>query len=228
MSQIHALTDDQVSSELKKMTAFIRQEALEKAREIQLKADEEFAIEKSKLVRSETAAIDAQYASKYKTASMSRQITLSTLANKTRLRVLGARQDLLDDLFDRARGRLGDFSKGDYSEVLRGLLLEGLYAMNESKIAVQARKRDTDGVKKAIEGAKKEYKENMGRETDVVIDEKNPLADESTGGIMVLGTGGKITLNNTLEERLNLLSVDALPQLRLTLFGENTNRKFTT
>ena len=40
------------------MTAFIRQEALEKAREIQLKADEEFAIEKSKLVRQETASID--------------------------------------------------------------------------------------------------------------------------------------------------------------------------
>jgi hypothetical protein len=30
----------QVTDELKKMTAFIRQEALEKAREIQIKADE--------------------------------------------------------------------------------------------------------------------------------------------------------------------------------------------
>jgi len=54
----HAMSDDQVATELKKMTAFIRQEALEKAREIQLKADEEFAIEKSKLVRQETSSID--------------------------------------------------------------------------------------------------------------------------------------------------------------------------
>ena len=42
MSQIHSMTDTQVTTELRKMTAFIRQEALEKAREIHLKADEEF------------------------------------------------------------------------------------------------------------------------------------------------------------------------------------------
>ena len=180
MSQIHALTDEQVSSELKKMTAFIRQEALEKAREIQLKADEEFAIEKSKLVRSETAAIDQQYSAKFKSAGMSRQITLSTLSNKTRLRVLGSRQELLDRLFEDARGKLGDAAaKTGYQKVMQGLLLEGMYAMNEPKLAVQVRKKDNDMVKKAAEEAKKEYKENMGKETDVVIDEKNPLPDES-------------------------------------------------
>src|SRR5271163_3571815 len=70
----------QVASELRKMTAFIRQEALEKAREIQLKADEEFAIEKSKLVREETASIDASYEKKFKQAGMSQQITRSTQA----------------------------------------------------------------------------------------------------------------------------------------------------
>ena len=35
------------------MTAFIKQEASEKAREIEIKADEEFAIEKAKLVQQE-------------------------------------------------------------------------------------------------------------------------------------------------------------------------------
>lgn len=42
----HSLNDDEVNMELKKMVEFIRQEAQEKAREIQVKADEEFAIEK--------------------------------------------------------------------------------------------------------------------------------------------------------------------------------------
>ena len=44
MSQ--AMNDEEVITELKKMVDFIRQEAVEKAREIQVKADEEFAIEK--------------------------------------------------------------------------------------------------------------------------------------------------------------------------------------
>lgn len=40
------MNDEEVLSEMKKMVAFIKQEAVEKAREIQVKADEEFAIEK--------------------------------------------------------------------------------------------------------------------------------------------------------------------------------------
>ena len=91
------------------MTAFIRQEALEKAQEIHLKADEEFAIEKSKLVRQETAAIESQYEKKFKQASMSQQITKSTSANRTRLRVLNARRSLLDELL---RAKLEKLLKG--------------------------------------------------------------------------------------------------------------------
>jgi hypothetical protein len=40
------MNDDEVVSEMNKMVAFIKQEAREKAREIRVKADEEFAIEK--------------------------------------------------------------------------------------------------------------------------------------------------------------------------------------
>lgn len=159
------------------MTAFIRQEALEKAKEIQIKADEEFAIEKSKLVREETSSIDSQYEKKFKQAGMSQQITRSTLANKTRIKVLSARQELLDDLFEQARGKLADYSKdkGKYQELCKNLILEGLYAMNESKVVVRARKEDYDVVKKAIESAKTEYKKSMNfKEVKVELDEKNP------------------------------------------------------
>ena len=106
MSQIHSMSDSQVDTELRKMTAFIRQEALEKAREIHLKADEEFSIEKSKLVRQETARIDAEYEKKNTQAGMSQQITASTLANRQRLRVLSAKQELLDGLFEEANKKL--------------------------------------------------------------------------------------------------------------------------
>ena len=163
------------------MTAFIRQEALEKAREIQIKADEEFAIEKSKLVRQETSSIDSTYAKKHKQASMSQQITRSTLSNRTRLRVLGKRQELLEDLFEKLREQLNDQSKGSgkYADMCKNLILEGLYALSEGKVAVRARKQDGSTIKKAIEGAQKEYKENLERDVQAVLDEKNPLPEES-------------------------------------------------
>lgn len=236
-----------MAGELKKMTAFIRQEALEKAKEIEIKADEEFAIEKSKLVRQETSSIDSQYAKKHKQASMSQQITRSTLANKTRIKVLSARQELLDELFEKARDKLASYSedKGKYEGMCRGLILEGLYALNEDKVTVRARKVDYDIVKKAINGAKKEYKENLEKDVNVELDEKNPQPEGSygflsfayattrrvlkknrPGGVSIVGGGGKIDINNTLDERLKLLETDALPMVRTILFGKNENRRF--
>lgn len=161
------------------MTAFIKQEAAEKAREIEIKADEEFAMEKSKLVRQETDAIDQAYEKKFKQATMSQQITRSTVANKTRLRVLGARQELLDDIFDAAQKRLSEASQdaARYEGILKGLLLEGFYAMSEPALQVRARKADYDLVRKAIDAAVAEYKEKTGKETSATIDEENDLPD---------------------------------------------------
>ena len=162
------------------MTAFIRQEALEKSREIQLKADEEFAIEKSKLVREETAAIDAEYEKKFKQAGMSQQITRSTMANKTRLRVLSARQDMLDDLFEQARGKLAEQGKkGNYEETLKGLILEGMYMMGERKVGLRCKKADKDKVQKAAKKASEEFNKNMAYECEAKIDEKDWVSEES-------------------------------------------------
>lgn len=163
------------------MTEFIRQEALEKAREIHLKADEEFAIEKSKLVREEIASIDTQYEKKFKQASMSQQITRSTTANKTRIKVLSARQELLDKLFEDARKKLKDAStkNKNYEEVLQGLILEGLYILAEKKVELKARKADKDKVLSASKKAAEEYKKNFGQEVEVKLDEKDWLPEAS-------------------------------------------------
>lgn len=177
----HAMSDDQVAGELKKMTMFIRQEAIEKAREIQIKADEEFAIEKSKLVRQETATIDTQYEKKFKQASMSQQITRSALSNKTRLRVLSARQELLSSLFETAQDNLKNASKdkAKYQEILKDLILEGLYALNEEKVLIRARKADKDVAEKAMDKATEEYTKNTGNDTELRLDEKNFVAPDS-------------------------------------------------
>ena len=47
-----------------------------------------------------------------------------------------------------------------------------------------------------------------------------------SGGVSIVGTNGKIDINNTFDERLKLLESDALPMVRTSLFGKNENRKF--
>lgn len=163
------------------MTAFIRQEALEKAKEIQIKADEEFAIEKSKLVREETSSIDTSYEKKFKQASMSQQITRSTLSNKSRLRLLSARQELLNDLFEKAGSKLMEATKdkSKYQDICKNLILEGMYALGEKKMLIRAKKADKEVVTKAMEDAKKEYKDKTGNEAQLELDEKNPQPEGS-------------------------------------------------
>ncbi|KAM0556881.1 hypothetical protein ACHAPJ_005554 [Fusarium lateritium] len=227
MSQ-HALSDQQVNNELSKMTAFIKQEAMEKAREIEIKANEEFEIEKSKLVRQETDAIDSQYEKKFKQATMSQQITRSTVSNKTRLKVLGARQELLDNIFEEAQKKLaeGAKDKGKYQKALKGLLLEGFYALNEPELQVRSRKKDFDVVKKAVEEAAKEFKKELGKDVTAKLQEDNPLPEEIAGGVAIISGNGKIDIDNTFEARLKLLEESAAPAVREALFGKNPNRKF--
>lgn len=98
------------------------------------------------------------------------------MANKTRLKVLSARQELLDGIFEQAEKKLGDATKDKkkYTEILKNLMLEGFYALNESKLQIRARKTDYELVKKAIELAVKEYKENTKKDISATIDEANP------------------------------------------------------
>ncbi|KAH8165355.1 hypothetical protein CIB48_g2895 [Xylaria polymorpha] len=201
MSQLHALSDDQVGQELRKMTAFIKQEAIEKAREIEIKANEEFSIEKSKLVREETDAIDAAYAKKFKQASMTQQITRSTVANKTRLRVLAPARSCSTTSSTRPPS-------------------------SSPPPRPRTRPGRRDVVKKAAKEAEDEYKKETGKTSKVKLDEENLLAEGISGGIFILGGNGKIEINNTFEERLRLLQSSALPAVRKALFGANPNRKF--
>lgn len=162
------------------MTAFIRQEANEKASEIKIKADQEFSIEKSKLVQEEKDAIDSAYDKKFKQATMSQQITRSKVANQTRLKVLGARQELLDDIFEAASSKLGGAAedKEKYGSILKNLILEGFYEMDEPRLKVRARQADYQLVQSAIEAAAKEYKETVGKEISAEIDESEPVPEE--------------------------------------------------
>lgn len=210
------------------MKAFIEKEAQEKAKEIRLKADEEYEIEKASIVRSETAAIDSIYEQKLKKASLAQQITKSTISNKTRLKVLGEKEKVLDEIFEDAKKELAKIAgkKGEYKTLLAGLIEEGALALMESKVSVRVRESDVSVAKEAAEEAAKGYQDKSKQEISIAVDEKEFLPKDSAGGVVVVNELGKIEVNNTLEERLKLLSEEALPGIRLELFGPSPTRKF--
>lgn len=210
------------------MESFITKEAEEKAKEIQLKADEEYEIEKASIVRSEINAIDAAYQDKFKKASLAQQITKSTIANKTRLKVLATREEALETIFNATHEELKKLSSNrkNYKSLLIGLIEECLYSLMEPSVIIRVRKADVAVTKEAAAAAVENFSKKAGFSVDFSVDETNFLSKDVAGGVIVVNGSGKISIDNTLDERLKLLSETALPAIKLEMFGPSKSRKF--
>lgn len=101
----------------------------------------------------------------------------------------------------------------------------------DKALFVRAREADFDLVEPALKEATAEFEKTAGYTVEAEIDKDIPLEAErfhidtfcisnsSMGGVIILGYGGKIEFDNTLEERLELLQSVALPKIRAEIFG---------
>lgn len=224
-----ALSDADVQKQIKHMIAFIDQEANEKAEEVDAKAEEEFNIEKGRLVHQQRVKIMEYYERKEKQVDLQKKIQNSNLLNQSRLRVLRSREDHIKTILDEARQRVGDITrdKQRYRVVLQGLISQGLFQMLEPAVSIRCRQQDLDLIKEAINGAIAQYKDAVKKDVRVSIDSENFLSSETAGGVELLTPNNKTRIINTLESRIELISQQMLPELREILYGKNPNRRFT-
>jgi V-type H+-transporting ATPase subunit E len=104
-----------------------------------------------------------------------------------------------------------------------------MYGIMDKELFIRARGQDTQLVTKAAKEAAQEFQKNAGFAVETDIDRDSPLPPDrfhlfvrskhSAGGVVLLGHGGKIEMDNTLEERLTLLESASLPKLRASIFG---------
>ncbi len=85
------------SFQIKHMMAFIEQEANEKAEEIDAKAEEEFNIEKGRLVQQQRLKIMEYYEKKEKQVELQKKIQSSNMLNQARLKVCDG--ETIDSIF---------------------------------------------------------------------------------------------------------------------------------
>jgi V-type H+-transporting ATPase subunit E len=222
-----ALSDADVQKQIKHMMAFIDQEASEKAEEIDAKAEEEFNIEKGRLVQQQRVKIMEYYERKEKQIELQKKIQNSNLLNNGRLQVLKAREDQIKLLRDDARKKLVGISQNPgYKDLLEGLIVQGLYQLIEDVVLIRCRQKDVGLVQEVLPKAIANFKAATKRDTKVSIDNVNFLAPDIAGGVELFNQNGKIKVENTLESRLELICQQMLPELKEMLFGVNLNRKF--
>lgn len=223
-----ALSDADVQKQIHHMMAFIDQEANEKAEEIDAKAEEEFNIEKGRLVQQQRVKIMEYYERKEKQIELQKKIQNSNLQNQARLRVLKTREDHIKNLLEEARQRLGGLTRDQsgYARILEGLITQGLFQLMEDKVVIRCRQQDLQLVMSVVERCQENYQTAMQKETKCFVNQDAFLPSDIAGGIILYAKGGKIKVENTLESRLSLMAHQMLPELRETLFGANPNRKY--
>lgn len=220
------MNDSEINQQIKQMVQFIHQEAAEKANEIKLKADEEFNIEKLRMVEAEKAKIRAEYERKEKQIEVQKRISQSNEVRLGRLRALKARDDAMQAVLAETAAKLPSLTQGSgYAALLEGLILEALIQIDEPKVAVKGVAGQASAAEKACKSAAIKYKDWSGKNKDAKYASAVEISWDSSpitggiGGVELSSAGGKISITNTLQSRLMLAYETRLPKLRATLFA---------
>lgn len=179
--------------------AFIEQEANEKAEEIDAKAEEEFNIEKGRLVQQQRIKIMEYYEKKEKQVELQKKIQSSNMLNQARLKVLKVREDHVRGVLDEARRRLGEVTRDQsrYSTVLQSLITQGLYQMMEAQVVVRGRQVDAQLIQNVLPLCVEQYKRATGKDVTITLDTEHFLSADSTGGIEIFALQGRIRVSNS-------------------------------
>ena len=106
----------------------------------------------------------------------------------------------------------------------------------EGDVHVRCRKSDLKITEEVVHSAGEEYKKLMKREVEFFKDKEIPLkihldkdrflpeydenegAESCLGGVVLHARKGRIVCSNTLDERLQLVYLEAIPEIRRSLF----------
>merc|ERR1711957_1127230 len=147
------------------------------------------------------------------------------MGNKQRLEKIKARQEVLVKIADDAKAKLTQDLKGDpLKSFVTKLIVQGLLMFLETEVTVRCREADAKVVESCLQAASDEYAKVIKNETGaaksvkITVDKSNYLPSSCLGGIALGCAGGKITIDNTIDARLQLVMEQDKPAIRKSLF----------
>jgi V-type H+-transporting ATPase subunit E len=228
----------QNEKQVQQMVDFIKSEAKEKAREIIDDAQAAANVLRQDEVAKGKKLLNAEFEEKKKGIEIEKRTMQSREINANRLTVLRERDRILTVVRDNISKSLLNIPADRYRTLVRGLLLQGSYTMNEENLLVRCRASDKDLVQSLLADVCSEIKTKIGRNQSLTIDTKNvlPAAPQmvgsgndakfpeslfSLGGVVLSSMDTKITCDNTLDARVAIVFSQKLPEIKQGLFGKS-------
>eukprot|EP00927_Polykrikos_kofoidii_P030934 TRINITY_DN2660_c0_g1_i1.p1 TRINITY_DN2660_c0_g1~~TRINITY_DN2660_c0_g1_i1.p1 ORF type:complete len:234 (+),score=59.34 TRINITY_DN2660_c0_g1_i1:77-778(+) len=229
-------SQSQTKSQISQMEQFILNEAKDKAEEITTKALQEFRLEKLKVSGQMKEKIHQEFEKKSKQLDTQAAIARSSAINKSRLDKIKARQEVLGKISDDTKANVLDKLK-DASlskQFITKLIVQGLLMLLEDVVEVRCRASDDAVVSACLADAAAEYSKVVQAESgatkkvNITLDKVNKLSPAPVkgshdsgclGGVVLACQNGSITIDNTIDSRLNLVLEQAKPTIRGLLFS---------
>ena len=186
------LTDDEVHRQIQIMVSFIDQEAKEKAEEIDTKAEEEFQIEKGKIVESQRHKIKEHYEKKEKQLNQQKLVQHSHMLNRNRLQLLKARDDQILNVVVKTKQAL--VSKRNDGKLLEDLIVQSLLQVTESEVTFRCLEDQFRLVQEVLPGAVAKYTELAGKKVECSIDDSKFLTADRIGGIVLITKKNRLVI----------------------------------
>lgn len=211
---------------IKQMVAFIRQEARDKAEEIEVRAKEECNVEVMKMTDREKAKMREEFKQREKRIEIENKIKKQKVLDGYRMELLKAEDGKKNELRQMVVDRFDKVTKnsGTYKEFLKQAMIQAfLLIWDEDEVLVSCRQADQSVVKGLIDSALKEVKERAKKECNADLSMKakfNNKPYKCSGGVRVSARGGKVVCDNTLDARLHIVMRTELPMIRERLFGK--------
>jgi V-type H+-transporting ATPase subunit E len=206
--------------QIQSMIDFIEREAQEKAEELDAAAQEEYDVEKMRLVEAEKAKIRANTEKRRKQVDVNRRVARANYSKMQRLRVMEERAKIMEELHEQTRqkimAKVGNPS--EYKPMLTKLIHQSLLAIQTDTV-IQCRQEDAAEVSRQIPELQQWYKQKMGASISIQTNSTFLNSEEAWGGIVAVSKDGRIVCNNTLSYRAKTCFNEQLPTVRYHLFN---------
>ena len=235
------MNDTEASSILKSMVAFIRSHGDERVATITKQTEEEFTIQKEAFIAEEKDKIVTNIKERLRRDEINLKIEKSKKDNAQRIENMRKTNELIQKLYKEARVIAIKQQKqkpDEYRILIKNLILQGLIRLMEPEVNIRCRKSDAAIVERVLAEAAAEYQQLLKAEVkayknkevaiNLILDQNrflpefNEASEQTTdscmGGILMHARRGRIVCSNTLDERLQLVYGEAIPEIREKLF----------
>lgn len=209
---------------IQSMIDFIEREAMEKAEELEAAAQEEYDVEKMRVVETEKSKIRSVHEKKRAQVDIDCRVSKANFSKAQRMRVMSERAKVMDDLYATTKEKILKTicDSTTYQELLKKLIRESLLSIRSSVI-ISCIEEDKKQIVSLLPQLIDWYQSVKKEHITITVSEEFLSKEDVWGGVMVASLDGRIVCNNTLSHRTKTCFEEQLPTVRYYLFTPDTS-----